>query len=254
MIFSGLIYRAMGLFYRLTGKVAPTVYMEEIEQHFEKLFEVEDSTEHTVFHELASKYVHVDIHILAATEKRPYQVLFTTGMSDLPMTLPEEAEWDVRKTHERAELFCILPKEWKLSGHKNPEEAERCLWIVSALKKAARYPHMCKSWLGSGHSLQFTEDNQPFSDGTQMCAAVFIQSNDSDFDGKYGNDLGVLRTSDSSYINLLNFIPVYEDELNFKIENSADDLFMKLYGETLTDLSQLIINMNRENVCMNKII
>jgi hypothetical protein len=44
-----------------------------------------------VWHELISELVHLDIHQIRATEERPFHVLFTTGMSDLPMTLPEGA-------------------------------------------------------------------------------------------------------------------------------------------------------------------
>ena len=42
--------------------------------------------------------------------------------------------------------------------------------------------------------------------------------------------------------------------MNFKIEKGGNELFLKLFGETVTDFSQLMINVNRESVCMNKCI
>ena len=110
-----LLYTIGGIFNRLTGQVAPTLYMEEIENHFGKIFGGKD---HRVYHELMSKYVHIDIHIAEPTEEIPYRVLYTTGMSDLPMSLPEEAAWDEKRLNERAELFCILPPEFGIEGFR----------------------------------------------------------------------------------------------------------------------------------------
>lgn len=100
-----VIYAAIGMFRILTKKVAPTVYLEEIEDHFSELFDIKDE-DHRVIHELMSEKVHIDLHIIAPDENRPFYVVFTTGMSDLPMTMSEDVPWDLRKTHERAELFC----------------------------------------------------------------------------------------------------------------------------------------------------
>lgn len=86
--------------------------MEEIEDHFSELFDIKDE-DHRVIHELMSEKVHIDLHIIAPDENRPFYVVFTTGMSDLPMTMGEDVPWDLRKTHERAELFCLLPPDWK---------------------------------------------------------------------------------------------------------------------------------------------
>lgn len=246
-----LYFSAAGAIKRLTGKVAPTVYMEEIERHFADVFEykLEDSR---VFHELMSDVVHIDVHIVPPSEKRPFYLLFTTGMSDLPMTLPEDCSWDDRKIYERAEIYCLLPPEWKFDGFSDPKEAERYMWIITALKYSARYPHVCKNCLGSMHSLQFTEENTPFADNTGFCSAVFLHSDSNDFGGKYGDRLNYMRTEDGSYINLLCFIPMYEDEMNFKIEKGGGPLFLRLFGETVTDFSQLVIDINRESVCMNK--
>lgn len=61
---------------------------EEIVAHFEKHF----GPTGMVFHELVSDLVHVDVHQLPPTAERPHWILFTTGMSDRPMTTPPGQE------------------------------------------------------------------------------------------------------------------------------------------------------------------
>lgn len=230
-------------------RVAPMLYIEEIENHFDKLFNVKDG-ERIVFHEIVSDIVHLDVHLIKPSEERPFQVLFTTGMSDLPMIMPEDASEDFKKDHERAEIYCILPADWKLENNMTNEEKDKYYWVVSSIKMAARYPHMCKTWLSHCHTLQYSEENEPLSPCTKLCAAVFYQLDHTDFGGKYGDELVGFNTKDNTRINLLCFVPIYEEEMNFKIENSAPELYKKLFGEDINDIKQLEINNNRKNVCV----
>lgn len=248
----GIIKAVMGIkgaINRLTGKVAPTLYIEDIEKHFNKLFDVGED-EHTVFHEIMSEYVHIDIHIIKPAENRPFYVLYTTGMSDLPMTMDEDAPWDFKKINERAEIFCILPEDWKLEDKLSKEDTQKYMWIISAMKKAARYPHMCKTWLSFMHTLQYTEDNTPFSPYTKLSSAIFMRLNEDDFGGKYEDDLGGLYAEDGTYINLLCLVPLYKEEMDFKLEHGSGELCMKLFGEAIADFKQLEIDMDRKNVCI----
>lgn len=229
--------------------VAPMLYIEEIEDHFDKLFNVKDG-ERIVFHEIVSDIVHLDVHLIKPSEERPFQVLFTTGMSDLPMTMPEDAPAEYKKDHERAEIYCILPADWKLENNMTEEEEDKYYWICSAMKAAARYPHIGKVWLGHCNTLQFSEEIKPFSPFTKLCAAVFYQLDHTDFGGKYGDELVGFNTKDNTRINLLCFVPIYEEEMNFKIENGAPALYEKLFGEDINDIKQLEIDNTRKNVCL----
>ncbi len=58
----------------------------------------------SVFHEILSDLVHVDIHMVAPTAERNYYTLVTSGMSDRAMTPPESCE-----AHAYAELMICLP-------------------------------------------------------------------------------------------------------------------------------------------------
>ena len=231
------------------SRVAPMLYIEEIENHFDKLFEVKDG-ERIVFHEIVSDIVHLDVHIIKPSEERPFQVLFTTGMSDLPMTMPEDAPDDFKRAFERAELLCFLPADWKLENNMTEGENHKYYWICSAMKAAARYPHVCKTWLGHGHTIQYSEENKPFSPCTNICATMFIQLDHNDFGGKYSDELGGFYTKDDTRINLLCVVPIYEEEMNFKIENGAAELCERLFGEEIADIKQLEIDNTRKNVCL----
>jgi len=229
-------------------EVAPTLYAEDIENHFEKLFGVKEK-EHTVFHEIISDTVHLDVHVIAPSEERPFKLLFTTGMSDLPMTLPEDMPEEYRETCERAELYCVLPPNWKLDNNMTEEEQDEFYWVIAAMKEAARYPHLCGTWLGHCHTLQYDTDNAPFSPCTELCAAVFYQLDHTDFGGKYGDGLAGLNAEDGTYISLLCFVPIYEEEMQFKLDTGASELYKKLFGEDIDDITQLMIDNKRKNIC-----
>lgn len=63
-----------------------------------------------VFHEIISDVVHVDLHWVKPTRDKPYHTLVTSGMSDLPMTVPDGAE-----NFRYAELMLSLPPEWPMT-------------------------------------------------------------------------------------------------------------------------------------------
>ena len=61
-----------------------------------------------MFHELLSDLVHIDVNIMRPDETHPYYVMYTTGMSDMPMTLPEEIQ--DREDLRYGELYMFLPR------------------------------------------------------------------------------------------------------------------------------------------------
>src|SRR5262249_43577411 len=78
----------------------------------------------SVFHEILSDRVHLDVHIVPAGDDRPFITLVTAGMSARPMTMPEGMP--SAETWSRAELCLFLPPDWPLG-----EEAlndERHYW------------------------------------------------------------------------------------------------------------------------------
>ena len=194
----------------------PEVYTEEemeaVEGYIEKYFgEVEN-----VFHELVSPDIHVDICVVPPAEERDYYTLVTMGMGAHRMNVPEElAEYKL----ERAELAIALPADWKLDQESMQDE--RWYWPIRLLKVLARLPIASDTWLGFGHTMDNEED---FAKNTELCAALLT--------GPQGTEDGseVCTLPGGEEVNFYQVIPLYRDELEYKMEQDADALLNKMRG------------------------
>ncbi|MEL6078928.1 suppressor of fused domain protein, partial [Stenotrophomonas maltophilia] len=65
-----------------------------------------------VLHEIISDLVHSDVHVVPANDHCPYLRLDTSGMSDLPMTVPAEVDAYVPRNMEQ---MVTLPADWPIS-------------------------------------------------------------------------------------------------------------------------------------------
>ena len=84
-----------------------------------------------VFHETDSEIVHVDVHHVPPAEERPFHTLVTSGMAELPMSVP-----GIPEAREYGELFLLLPPEWRLSPDNLGEG--KWSWPVHSLRELAR--------------------------------------------------------------------------------------------------------------------
>ena len=194
----------------------PEVYSEDemsaIEQHIKNTFgEFEN-----VFHELVSPDIHVDICVVPPSEERDYCTLVTMGMGAHRMNVPEElAEYKL----ERAELAIALPADRKLDQESMKDE--RWYWPIRLLKGLARFPIECETWLGCGHTM---DNEEPFAGNTKLCASILIEPQNAED----GSEVCVLPGGEE--VNFYQVIPLYEDELNYKLEHDADALLDKMAG------------------------
>ncbi|OUP17080.1 Suppressor of fused protein (SUFU) [Lachnoclostridium sp. An196] len=199
-----------------TGNREPEVYTEDemaaIEQHIKNTFgEFEN-----VFHELVSPDIHVDICVVSPSEERDYCTLVTIGMGAHRMNVPEElAEYKL----ERAELAIALPPDWKLDEESLKEE--RWYWPIGLLKVLARLPIAGDTWLGFGHTM---DKQSPFAENTKLRAAILT--------GPQGVEKGgeVCTLPDGEEINFYQVIPLYQNEMEYKMEHDADALLKKMAG------------------------
>ena len=194
----------------------PKVYTEEemeaVERHIQQYFGKFEN----VFHELASPDIHVDICVVPPSEDRDYYTLITMGMGAHRMNVPEElAEYKL----ERAELAIALPADWKLDQESMKDE--RWYWPIRLLKSLARLPINCDSWLGHGHTV---ENREPFADNTKLCTATLIGPQDTED----GSEVCTLPGGEE--VNFYQVIPLYADELDYKLEHDADALLNKMRG------------------------
>ena len=194
----------------------PEVYTEEemeaVEGHIQQYFGKFEN----VFHELSSPDIHVDICVVPPSKERDYYTLITMGMGAHRMNVPEElAEYKL----ERAELAIALPGNWKLK-HEDLKN-ERWYWPIRLLKTLARLPIASDTWLGFGHTMDHEED---FAKGTKLCAAILTGPQDTED----GSEVCILPSGEE--VNFYQVIPLYRDELEYKIEHGADALLDKMDG------------------------
>ncbi len=180
----------------------------------------------SVFHELASRDIHVDVCVVPPTDERKYYTLITMGMGAHRMNIPENVESD----KERAELVICLPPDWRVGD--NSREA---FWPINLLKSLAHLPIECDTWLGWGHSV----DNQyPFADNTEMCGSILVYPEGVES----GADKCTLPNGD--VVNFFQVIPIYREEMIYKIDNDMIKLL-----EKLQNVANHIVDINRPNCC-----
>ena len=161
----------------------------------------------TIFHEIVSPTVHVDIFVVAPTEERPFFTLVTSGMAELAMTPPPHVEGC---TH--AELLMFLPADWPVDSIRFDKRAVR---PIRNLKELARYPHDLNTWLWLRHTVQLGDPvtpDQPFV-GVMMYFPMLL-----DPDG------GELKMEDGREVTFLCVIYLRPEEIEFVREHSANDL------------------------------
>ena len=194
----------------------PEVYTEEemeaVEGHIQQYFGKFEN----VFHEIVSPDIHVDICMVPPTEERDYYTLVTMGMGAHRMNVPEElAEYKL----ERAELAIALPADWKLDQESMKDE--KWYWPIRLLKSLARLPIASDTWLGFGHTM---DNKENFAENTKLCAAILTGPQSTEEGGE------VCTLPGGEEVNFYQVIPLYEDELDYKLEHDVDALLDKMAG------------------------
>ena len=209
-------------------KREPEVYTEDemsaVEQHIQNTFgEFEN-----VFHELVSPDIHVDVCIVPPSNERNYYTLVTMGMGAHRMNVPQElAEYKL----ERAELAIALPPDWKLDEESLQDE--RWYWPIGLLKVLARLPIAEDTWLGFGHTM---DKQSPFAENTTLCGALLVGPQDVVWTG---GEVCTLPSGEE--VNFYQVIPLYRNELQYKLEHDADALLEKMAGISF------VVNPTRQN-------
>ncbi len=188
-----------------------------------------------VFHELVSDMVHVDVHWVKPTKKRPWHTLVTSGMSDRPMTVPDPV-----REYERAELLVQLPREWKISDKAFRDE--NFYWPVRLLKMLARLPHEFETWLGTGHTIPNGDPAEHYSDNTKLAGALIMPPLNAP------EDFHCMESADGTPIWFYNVFPLYNEEMNFKLSKGLDALLSKFDKHDIGE----VIDRERLNTCRKK--
>lgn len=166
----------------------------------------------SVFHELISDLVHIDIHVVAPTEDRNYYTLVTSGMSDRAMSAPEGYE-----EFCYSEVLIALPPDWPMTEEDLKEEQH--YWPIRLLKRMARFPHEYETWLWSSHTVPNGDPAKPYADGTELCGVVLLPPI------RVQPDFCELTIDNDKTIYFHALIPLHHDEMELKLAKGVDALF-----------------------------
>ena len=167
-----------------------------------------------VFEEIESDDLTIDI-VHVVRDDLDLNVLVTSGMSARAQAVPAGVE-EVAFT----EILLMLPAEWPLTREAFVED-ERAYWPLRLLKDVARYVHYQQTFIGFGHTVAFAESEaelEPYADNTELCAAIILPAlllgeAAFSFEDEHGRDIACWSV-----------VPLYRDELAFKMQYGADAL------------------------------
>ena len=193
--------------------------IEEISNHIEAhVGKVE-----TVFHEILSDTVHIDVHWVKPNEKFPFVRFVTSGMSDLAMNTPEGH--DIPKYME---LMISLPADWKIDEESFKDES--WYWPVRLLKMLARLPHKHNTWLGFGHTVPNGDPAEPYSQNTALCGAIVLQSVSAP------NGFHKLSINAEKEVTFMSVLPLYVEEMNLKLRKGTNELLALFDKKNINDI------------------
>ena len=207
------------------GEESITEISNHIEKHIGKIAKV--------FHEVVSDTVHIDIYHVEPTLERPFHTLITSGMSNLCMKIPEEAD-----SPSYMELIATLPKNWKVD-EKSFEDEIWC-WPVRTLLFLARFPHKNNSWLGWGHSIPNDYPPKPFAKNTDFNCILILNPI------TVHRDFLELKINDNKVIHFFSLVPIYGEEMKLSLTIGTDVLLEKFDEYFVSD----VIDIRRKNVAV----
>lgn len=166
----------------------------------------------TVFHELISDLVHIDIHIVAPSEARNCYTLVTSGMSDRAMNAP-----DPYPDLKYSELLIALPPDWPMAEDSWNEEEN--YWPIRTLKFLSRFPHEYETWLWAMHTIPNGNPPEPYASNTKMTGAILLPPI------TLPPAFHELVIDDEKTIHFHSVVPLHDDEMDLKLKKGAEALF-----------------------------
>lgn len=162
-----------------------------------------------------------DLLLIPPNDEHEFYTLVTCGMGAHKMTVPSDEFYD------RAELVLCLPKSWHVKSSN-----EKWFWPLRLMKSLAHLPILENSWIGWGHTIS---NGEPYFDNTELSGVILGNS-------PLMED-NILELPNGEKVCFYQIYLLYEEEMNYKIDTSADDLF-NLIGEL-----NPVLDIRRKNFC-----
>lgn len=165
----------------------------------------------------------IAIHVVPPGPDRPYLTLFTTGMSEEPMEVPEGED-----TFRYAELFIQLPPDWKYRQLDDPNFS----WPIRWLRSMAQYPHIEETWLGGPVTIVANEDPpKPLAPNVKFTSLLLLSEKS-------------FTASNGRFIRLYRMMPLYSEERDLEIREGVGALLRRFDQLSIP----FVVDLNRTNV------
>ena len=152
------------------------------------------------------------LSLLHVQMRRPaqHQVIVTSGVSNVPMPVPDDME-----DFERAELLVALPRDWPVSDNIW-RDGDRG-WPLRWLEYVGRLPRCFDTWIGWGHSIPNGDPATPIANTafTGVCLAPPYWLDPAFFQ---------LRADSGDTICFYDLVPVYAEEMQLKLDRGFGEL------------------------------
>ena len=179
----------------------------------------------------------LEIAVIPPRLDHDYYTLVTVGLSRHRMGFPEERR---EEKLERAELLINLPRDWKLT--KADCREERWSWPIRMMLATAHFAmEDPEVGLESRTTLDEGEDGIPFAENTELRGEILLCP------GVFGTDSFFCRLPDGDEVNFYQVIPLYREEIQYKLEHGSDALL-----DLCPDESLEVINPHRLNVVTDR--
>ncbi len=196
---------------------------KEINDHIQKHI---GKIESIFLDETDSDHLNININWVKPTTKRPVYTLITSGMSDLPMTIPKDS-------HEpkHVELIMTLPSYWKFDEKSlNALNGDQWYWPIDLLKDLAKFPHQHNANLGPYHILPNSDPPQPYGQTTDLCCAFITPS------VLTSTRFNQLKINENKKIHFYSVVGLFQEEMDYKLQHGTEALVLKLQELGLKDI------------------
>ncbi len=173
----------------------------------------------------------INVIYIEPDKQKNYITVITVGLGAYNPDIPEDFDGS---DCGRIELVAYLPPDWDIDSIDiNYSWVARCLQAFGAMIQ------FDETWLAPGHTIS---NGLPFAPNTKLNGAIIADLIFVDEQAKKC----LLPNGDT--VSFYQFIPIYEEEMLYKINNSYMDLFDRL-SETFGLSYRGAIDIKRPNVC-----
>lgn len=162
----------------------------------------------------------IDLLLISTVKRSPIQVLLTNGLSEYEQPIPEKFS-----TLKHIELFFCLPSYWDLNDEANPSMN----WVKPWIQKLAKHLIEKQTWYGVGHT--FPNGHPVEAISPTMKQKYFLLNTPT-----YLVDEFKPLDMDGKTVEFLAIVPIFEDELDYKMGKGTYKLQKKFLDKNITEL------------------